>query len=298
MKTISPFQISIEAGLHAYVAGLLREWMREVEREKVRCHLPKRLGLMRLLPGAHFHLCPELFVQISGLTDFTFPEEACRLGPGEICLVPRGLPHGERIADYRGPFLNLVFAYRPEGIGFHLARKGPQGGPDIFISSHLEKPAATEIIAVLEDSILALPRKEGDRTLAVKGLLLSHFSLLLAALESPPVQPSAQSFRVTQACQTVMQNLSNPRLSVSWVARQLRTHPDYLSRLFRQALGQPLAVYIHQQRMARARELLDSSTLNIAEISHVTGYSDPSYFTRLFRQLNGTAPRAYRERVR
>jgi len=296
MKAIDPFAISTEAGLHAYVADLLRQWMREIGQNKAPCHLPKRLGLMRLLPGAPFHLCPELFVQISGLTDFTFPEEECRLGPGEICLVPRGLPHRERISAHRGPFLNLVFAYRPEGIGFHLARQAPQGGPAVFISSHLEKPAATEIIAVLEDAILALPRAEGDHALAIRGLLLSHFSLLLAALESPPVRPAAQSFRVTQACQTVLQNLSNPRLSVSWVARQLRTHPDYLSRLFRQALGQPLAVYIHQQRMARARELLDSSTLNIAEISQVTGYSDPGYFTRLFRRLNGTAPRAYRER--
>ncbi len=298
MKTPDPFQISTEPGLHAYVAELLRQWMRGIERGRVPFHLPKRLGLMRLLPGAPFHLSPELFVQISGLTDFTFPEEECRLAAGEICLVPRGLPHRERISARHGPFLNLVFAYRPEGIGFHLARRDAQGLPAVFISSHLEKTSATEIVAVLEDAILALPRGEGDRALAVKSLLLSHFSLLLAALESPPVRPAAQSFRVTQACQTVLQNLSNPRLSVSWVARQLRTHPDHLSRLFRQALGQPLAVYIHRQRMTRARELLDSSTLNIAEIGHVTGYSDPSYFTRLFRQLNGMAPRAYRERAR
>jgi AraC-like DNA-binding protein len=292
------FNLSTQPEFHAYTAGLLRKWMRHIDSGKVACHLPRKVGLMRPMPGMHFHLWPELFVQLSGVTHFTFPEEKRRLGPGELCLVPQGLPHGERVVSYRGPFLNLVFAFHPDGIGFHLAGQGKGERPVIVIGSRLEKTPPFELMGLLEDASVSFLRSETDRSLGIKGLLLSHFSVLLAALENSAPSPSSPSFRIARAWQTVMQNLSHPRLSVSWVARRLQTNPDYLSRLFRREVGQPLASYIHRQRMARARELLDFSSLNISEISHATGYTDPSYFTRTFRRLNGATPRVYRKRAK
>ena len=48
------------------------------------------------------------------------------------------------------------------------------------------------------------------------------------------------------------------------------------------------------QRMSRARQLLDSTTLGIAEVAREVGYDDPLYFSRQFRRTHGMSPRDYR----
>lgn len=51
-------------------------------------------------------------------------------------------------------------------------------------------------------------------------------------------------------------------------------------------------------RVARARYLLDTTTLTDAEVAAELGYSDPLYFSRLFRRTQGQSPRDYRQRPR
>src|SRR6202012_4902205 len=107
--------LSDAAALRRFAAGVLERWIGALERDRLAVRLPRRRGLTRALPGMPFHLAPELFLQVAGRTDFRFPEERLRLEAGGLCVVPRGLPHGERAAAGKGgPFANLVFAYRKE----------------------------------------------------------------------------------------------------------------------------------------------------------------------------------------
>ena len=41
---------------------------------------------------------------------------------------------------------------------------------------------------------------------------------------------------------------------------------------------------------------LDSSNMTISEIAYKTGFNDPVYFARLFKQRTGMTPKAYREK--
>lgn len=69
----------------------------------------------------------------------------------------------------------------------------------------------------------------------------------------------------------------------------------HLSRLFKQHTGTNLVEFLTAVRMRRARELLLEDNLSIKEVSSRTGYSDPTYFARVFRKSEGVAPSEYRE---
>ena len=56
-----------------------------------------------------------------------------------------------------------------------------------------------------------------------------------------------------------------------------------------------MLVYQTGLRVARARFLLDTTTLTVAEVAAELGYSDPLYFSRLFRRAQGQSPRDYRQ---
>ena len=70
------------------------------------------------------------------------------------------------------------------------------------------------------------------------------------------------------------------------------------NRRFRQAARKTPVEYLQEIRINQARELLKRSNLSIAEIAFAVGYQDVSYFTGLFRRVQGVTPNAYRRLVR
>ena len=69
---------------------------------------------------------------------------------------------------------------------------------------------------------------------------------------------------------------------------------DYLSRIFRKEKGISISNYIIQKRVEEAKKLLTQSTLPINTVSLYVGYSNFSYFTKMFKDNTGYAPLEYR----
>ena len=285
MPFSDPEKISGESDFRRFTQEVLSDWLPRLQRGQVRVRVPKPHGLFRLVEQTHFHLRAELFVQLSGKTCFQFPEEKFEVGPGELCLVPRGVPHGERVRAWKGPFYNLVFESGHGTIGFHIARKWVQGRPGIFSASTLKSTPC--ISALLEE---AAELAEEPRA----ALVAAYFSLVLAQMEGWSATAPSEPFKVTYARQIVNEQLSNPDLSVARVAHQLQCSSDYLSQVFRKATGLPLSAYINENRLIRSRDLLELTTLNIAEVSRAAGFADPAYFSRIFHRWQGVTPREYR----
>lgn len=70
-----------------------------------------------------------------------------------------------------------------------------------------------------------------------------------------------------------------------------------LRKLFYQYTGLSPIHYIHQLKMNLAIQLLTGTTERISEIAYRLGFTDPNYFSRLFKKITGLAPQQYRDRV-
>ena len=69
---------------------------------------------------------------------------------------------------------------------------------------------------------------------------------------------------------------------------------DYLSRIFKKEKGISISNYIIQKRVEEAKKLLTQSSLPINTVSLYVGYSNFSYFTKMFKDNTGYAPLEYR----
>ncbi|MCR4999235.1 MAG: response regulator [Lachnospiraceae bacterium] len=78
------------------------------------------------------------------------------------------------------------------------------------------------------------------------------------------------------------------------VARQVDISPYYFSKLFKQEVGENFIEYLTQTRIAKAKEYLVNPKYSIKEICGLCGYSDPNYFSRIFRKYEGISPSEYR----
>lgn len=78
------------------------------------------------------------------------------------------------------------------------------------------------------------------------------------------------------------------------IAREIGHNADYLGRIYRRVHGHTLGHAIHLRQIGEARRLLRESDKNIDEIARDSGFAESRYFRKLFRQLQGMSPRAYR----
>lgn len=72
--------------------------------------------------------------------------------------------------------------------------------------------------------------------------------------------------------------------------------PDALADLFKKNTQTSIAKYLLQQRLSRAAELLQSTTIPVKEIALMVGISNPQYFFTLFKNAYGETPSSFRDR--
>ncbi len=119
--------------------------------------------------------------------------------------------------------------------------------------------------------------------------------ILIGALTYRDSQANHQhGLMLQQVHDYIDQHYMDADLSLNEVAGQVNLSPSHFSTVFSQETGQTFKEYLTEVRIKRAKELLRSSTLRSFEISYQIGYSDPHYFSYVFRKHTGLSPKEYR----
>lgn len=66
-------------------------------------------------------------------------------------------------------------------------------------------------------------------------------------------------------------------------------------RSFKEHMGVTPGRYLTETRISRAKDLLKSSSLNVTQAAALTGYQNPLYFSRIFKQITGMSPMEYKK---
>ena len=71
---------------------------------------------------------------------------------------------------------------------------------------------------------------------------------------------------------------------------------DYMSRVFKKDTGVSISTYLIRARVEKAKALLTESRMPVNAIAQYVGYSNFSYFTKMFKENTGCSPLEYRRR--
>ena len=108
--------------------------------------------------------------------------------------------------------------------------------------------------------------------------------------------PNPHDNKMKKALRSIDAHLSDD-LRLEDVASHVYLSPYYFSKLFKKYHGIGFNAWVNQQRMASARELLCHSDWSIASIARNLGFSQTSYFCKVFRQTYQVTPQVYRQQV-
>jgi transcriptional regulator GlxA family with amidase domain len=111
----------------------------------------------------------------------------------------------------------------------------------------------------------------------------------------PSAAPEHAGPEIERAARYLRQH-AGKRLAIANVCRALAVGERTLARRFKAGLGMSPLSYLQSQRIARARQLLESSNLPLERIVEQCGYEDASSFRKLFARQVGMTPREYRLR--
>lgn len=117
-------------------------------------------------------------------------------------------------------------------------------------------------------------------------LLMDYRDLIQEGVQETYSLPIQRAIRLIDA------HLYEP-CSLTVIAREVRLHPTYLSRLFKDEVGENITRYIHSQKMEEAKNLIANTDHSISEIAEMLGYSSLAYFSKVFRTTTQTSPRNF-----
>ena len=87
------------------------------------------------------------------------------------------------------------------------------------------------------------------------------------------------------------------RITLSDISQEIHANGNYLSRLYKRKTGQNLFDSINRMRLNRAKAYI-AKGYRIVEAAEAVGFEDISYFSRVFRKLEGCSPREYEREIR
>jgi AraC family transcriptional regulator len=99
--------------------------------------------------------------------------------------------------------------------------------------------------------------------------------------------------RLRRVTEYIQQNLDK-NLTLAELAAVACMSPYHFARLFKDSTGVPPHRFVVRQRIARARGVLTTPELSIAQISRMVGFRTPSHFITVFRRVLGITPGTYR----
>ena len=89
----------------------------------------------------------------------------------------------------------------------------------------------------------------------------------------------------------------NQDISLKKMAAAVGINPYYLSHLFRNEMGISFLEYLTSVRISIAKKLLEQTNFSILQICLEVGYQDPSHFAKIFKNMEGILPSAYRKKA-
>ncbi len=265
------------------------EWIQERSRRHdwtIRLHRHRRLA--------------QIFLLRTGNVSFRIENASFTTTEPHVLFIPAGVAHGFSFdEEVDGDVLSLRVGELWGGVAAGLdhpsllaASSLAQSGSEHF--DHIEA-----LFGQLGQVYHSVKSGRGDLLEALTRLILAYISADVSQEKSSgALGHSAGLTRHEQQAQTfcaLVETHFNENFPVSAYAEKIGVSAPHLTRICKVILGSTPNELVRQRRLLEAKRLLEHTRLPVSEVSHRSGFRDPSFFSRTFRQVHGVPPKSYRD---
>lgn len=157
-------------------------------------------------------------------------------------------------------------------------------GLETGIAAYLTKPFSVKELQLIVSNLIQ--QREELRKKYQNQLITSPIDLEITSVD--------QKF-LDKLIQHINESIENPNLSVDQLADQMCLSSSQLNRKLQALINQAPGQLIRNIRLQKAADLIKQNAGNLAEICFQTGFNDPTYFSKAFKQQFGCSPSSYKK---
>ena len=196
----------------------------------------------------------------------------------------------------REPDLAILDIRMPLRLGLEILRTIKERNVKtrvLFLSGHREFNYVQEALEYGAHGYLTKPVDREKLLIAINAQIaqIESGSLALPFPEGDLSRGNEQIKRVL----TFINNHYDENINLERVAKIAYMNPSYFSVYFKKITGMHFKEYLTQCRLNKAVEILHQQELKTYELAKMIGFTDPRYFSELFRKKYGQSPSRYRQ---
>lgn len=219
-----------------------------------------------------------------------------------ICAASDGEYALEYIENVQVPDMIVTDITMPVMDGIELINIVERDYPQVkkvIISGFSEFEYARQALKmnVIDYLLKPVKKKELENVLSKIKMIIESERLALKSPNPLANRKYSPEDIVKTVAEFIKSNYSR-ELSLEDIAKQFNINAPHLSKSFLKYAGETPSKYIMSLRINEAKHLLSlKKELSVKEVGEAVGYPDPFYFSRIFKQLTGLAPKEYRNRL-
>jgi AraC-like DNA-binding protein len=223
-----------------------------------------------------------LILVTEGTVLYNFQDESVPIQAKDLMFIPYG--------TFRSALPCLPDCHKMHSVHFMME----PGGPELpFIQEGVRKKVRIHNFEYLKQRFSLFTELWKERMpyyeLHCQAVLLEI--LVLANREMELGQYTPKKLQLVEHLKKYMHTHYHHPVSLSDLAAHADRSPNYICNVFKEMFGQSPVDYLNQIRVDAARELLLNTEQSISEIALQVGFSDPYYFSKVYKKVTGMAPR-------
>jgi AraC-like DNA-binding protein len=155
----------------------------------------------------------------------------------------------------------------------------------------------------LDHLLSAMLKEYGDKEMFSQALLKNYLNNLLLysgrvyARQNRLQQAAGDNNEMIKKFIRLLSLNWNRSMNVSQYARELYITPGHLNHIVKKQTGRKAGDWIKEKKLVEIKRLLIHSRYSIKEIADKSGFEDPAYFNRYFKNNVGETPLSFREEI-
>jgi DNA-binding response OmpR family regulator len=229
------------------------------------------------------------------------------LRPNYKVIFAQNGEEGLTMANETIPDIIITDVMMPVMDGFELTQKLQNSTqtnhiPIIMLTSKAMQEDKIAGIGSGADAYLTKPFQKEELLLRMQMLIEKRKKLqefysmgtVVAHSHRPKKSADKNLIFLNSVIETINEHLEDSNFGPTELAQHLAMSDSQLYRKLKAISNTSTALFIRKVRLEKGKELLETTDLNVSEIAFATGFNDPNWFSKTFKEEFGKSPTSYR----
>lgn len=242
----------------------------------------------------HSHNHMEIAYIISGKSIFNIDNKSYEVKEGDLIIINPNQMHNGLVTDPDKASVEFFIGFKDFSFeNLKESKLFDNLSPVIHTSPYTRKLFLNLIDSIMEEN----NSNQYGKYFMLKSYLMKFILLIIREKENLELpETTSNKSKVSKEISEYFHNHFSEKISLDQIAKNMYLSPFYISKIFKEEIGDTPINYLIKIRLEHAKDLLlKASNLNIKEISCIVGYEDAYYFSKLFKKYYGSSPAEYKK---